>query len=226
MAVYDDKTGITLLDAQVPFIAGVLPPGLEKRYMNPIRYQTNYRLVPCYALFCAVCFVTGIVLMGIDDERFAPVFVGLLAIMGLVSVWLLLKVPETRKKELRLELERYDFDASFVPEHNKYTIAYEGAELVFDSNGIKVDEKFYWYGHLTPTLVTSNRFNRVWVAVMFGADPTKALFVPVSPALIRAVEDLNIPLKNREAFDYLLQHKENAFAQIYKYGTFQIFTYA
>lgn len=225
MAIYDDKTGVTLLDAQVPFVTGVLPPSLERRYMNPLRYRVNYRIVPCYVLFCALCLVAGIVLMGMDDERFMPVFIGLLAAIGAASTWLLMTVPKTRKKELRLELERYDFDVSSVPERDRYEIEYEGSKLVFDANGVKVDEKFYWYGHLNPGLVTSNRFNRVWVAIMFGEDPEKSLFVPVSPTLIRAVESLNIPLQNREMFNYLLQYKENAFAQIYKYGTFQVFQY-
>lgn len=225
MAIYDDKTGVTILDAQVPFMTGMLPPRLEKHYMNPVRYRINYRIMPCYALFCAICLTAGIILMRIDDARFAPLFVGLIVLIGGASAWILLTVPKTRKMELALEMERYDFDISDVPEQNSYLIVYEGAEITFSSGGLMVDGTFFWYSRLNPRLVTSNRFNRVWVAIQFGNDPVKSLFVPVSPMLVRAVENLDIPLQNREKFDYLLANKENAFAQIYKYGTFQIFTY-
>ena len=225
MIIYDDKTDITALDEQIPFMRGVLPPKLEKQYMNPIRYRMNYRIIPCYALLCAACLISGIVLMEIDEKKFTLVFVGLLAIIMLLSVWLLLSVPKMRKKELLLEMERYDFHDADIPQDSRYIIEYGGAELVFDSNGIDVDGTFYWYSHLNPQLVTSNRFNRVWAAIMFGNDPVKSLFVPISPVLIRAVKTLEIPLQNKEAFSYLVQHKENAFAQIYKYGTFQIFDY-
>ena len=225
MAIYDDKSGITILDSQVPFVTGNLPPKLEKQYMNPIRYCTNYRIVPAYILFAAVCIGLGLLLMKIDEHRFLPVFIGLFVLLGIVSVCLVLSVPKTRKKELTLELERYDFDASSVPKQDRYMIAYEGSELVFSSEGMMVDGTFYWYNHLKPGLVTSNRFNRVWVAVMFGEDPIKSLFVPISPVVIRAIEDFSIPLQNREAFDYLMEHKENAFAQIYNHGNFRIFAY-
>lgn len=225
MAIYDDKTNVMILDAQVPFVTGMLPPRLEKHYMNPARYRINYRIMPCYALFCAICLVAGIVVMSIDDVRFMPLFIGLLVLIGIASAWLLTVVPKTRKMELAMELERYDFDISDVPEQTRYTIVYEGAEVTFSSGGLKVDGTFFWYNRLNPRLVTSNRFNRVWVAIQFGNDPVKSLFVPISPVLIRAVVNVDIPLQNREEFNYLLANKENAFAQIYKYGTFQVFDY-
>ena len=225
MAIHDDKTGMTLLDAQVPFVTGVLPPKLEKHYMNPDRYRMNYQIMPCYALFCVICLALGLLLMEIDDSKFAPLFIGLLVLVGIASAWLLTTVPKMRKKELVTELERYDFDDASVPKQTQYTILYEGAEVCFSASGLTVGDQFFWYGRLNPALVTSNRFNRVWVAVQFGNDPAKSLFVPLSPMLIRAVEELEIPLQNQDEYQYLLKNKENAFAQIYKYGTFQIFDY-
>ena len=223
MAIYDTKTGVTVLDSQVPFVTGNLPPKLEKRYMNPIRFRTNYRIIPAYILLVAVCIGLGLVLMEIDEERFLPAFIGLFALMGIASVLLMLSVPKTRKKELEYELARYDLDYSDVPVQDQYTIAYEGSELVLSANGLTLDGKFYWYSHLNPALVVSNKFNRIWLAIWFGNDPMKSLYVPLDPVLLRSVEALDIPLENREELESLLKNKENAFAQIYSYGTFWTF---
>lgn len=223
MAIYDDKTGVTVADSQVPFVTGNLPPKLEKRYMNPIRYRTNYRIVPGYALFCAVCLILGLVLMEIDDKKFLPVFLGLFALMAAVTVWLLRQVPKTRRIELALELNRYDLDVSDLEPREQYVLDYEGAELVLDKNGLTIDGKFYWYNHLNPGLVTTNRFNRIWLAIQFGDDPMHSLFVPLSADLIHAVQNLPIPLVNPEVLEFLLTHKENVFGQIYNTGTFRIF---
>lgn len=51
----------------------------------------------------------------------------------------------------------------------------------------------------------------------------KALFVPLYPVLPAAIRDLKIPLENPEALEFLLTHKENAFAQTLVRGTFRIF---
>ena len=223
MAIYDDKTGITIRDSQVPYVAGRLPVKLEKRYMNPIRYRTNYRIVPAYGAFCALCLILCLVLMEIDDKKFLPVFLILFGVMAAVTVWLLRQVPATRKAEIQAELDRYDFDAGDIPERKCYEFCDEGLKLTLDANGMTVDGKFYWYGHLKPGLVTTNRFNRVWLAIQFGEDLKTAQFVPLSAELIHVVRNLPIPLVNPEMLDFLLTHKENVIAQVYNTGTFRIF---
>ena len=223
MAIYDTKTGVTVLDSQVPFVTGNLPPKLEKRYMNPIRYRTNYRIMPMYILFAVLCIGLAVTLMEIDEHKFLPMFIGLFALFGIGTVLMLMNVPKTRKKELELELDRYDFEYSDVPVQEQYTIGYEGSELVLSANGLTLDGKFYWYSHLNPALVVSNKFNRIWLAIWFGNDPMKSLYVPLDPVLLCSIEALDIPLENREELEYLLKNKENAFAQIYSYGTFRVF---
>ena len=223
MGIYDDKTGVTLRDSQIPFVPGLLPPRLEKRYMNPIRFRTNYRILPAYIAVCAVCLILGVILMEIDDRKFLPVFLLLLGLMAAATIWLLRQVPGTRRAELRTELERYNFSAEDIPEQPSYEFFDEGLELTLDANGLSVDGKFYWYGHLKPELVTSNRFNRVWIAIRFGVDPLHAVYLMLTPQLIRAVQTLPIPLTNRERLDFVLTHKENVFGQIYNSGTFRVF---
>ncbi len=223
MAIYDDKTGVTVADSQVPFVTGMLPTRLEKYYMNPIRYRVNYRIVPAYGLLCVLCVTLIVVLMETDPERFAPAFFLLMGVMAAATVLLLSRVPKLRQKELTMELDRYDLDVSGLEPRDRYVLDYEGAELILDQNGLTLDGKFYWYNHLKPGLVTTNRFNRVWLAIQFGEDPLHSLFVPLSPELICGVQNLPIPLVNPEMLDFLLTHKENVFAQIYNTGTFRVF---
>lgn len=223
MAIYDNKSGVTLRDSQVPFAPGILPPRIEKYYMNPIRYRTNYRIVPAYGLLCILCIVLIVVLMETDSERFAPAGFLLMGIMAAATVWMLRSVPGTRKAELQAELARYDFDTGDMEDQTSYTFFDEDLEVTLDANGMSVGDKFYWYGHLTPELVTTNRFNRVWIAIRFGSDPIFSVFLPLTPELIHAVQTLPIPLVNSEMLDFLLTHKENVFRQIYNTGRFCVF---
>lgn len=223
MAIYDDKTGVTLRDSQVPFSPGILPPRIEKYYMNPIRYRTNYRIVPAYGLLCVLCVVLIVVLMESDSERYAPAFFLLMGVMAAATVWVLRSVPGIRKAELQAELARYDFEPEPESDQTSYTFYDEGLEITLDANGMYIQDKFYWYGHLKPELVTTNRFNRVWIAIRFGADPVFSVFLPLTPVLIQAVQTLPVPLTNRERLDFLLTHKENVFGQIYNTGTFRVF---
>lgn len=220
MAIYDDRTGYTLLDAQIPFVSGNLPPRLEKRYMNPLRYRTNYRILPAFLALYAVCLVLVIVLGSIDDQKFMPLMIALFALMAVATVWLLLTVPKTRGKELVLERARYDFETEC---EDTDTLDYEGNLLKFSENGLTVNDTFYWYSHLCPRLVTSNKFNRVWLAIQFGRNPVASVFAPLGPELLHILRKFDIPLENPEMLEYLLSHKNNAFAQIYNTGTFTVF---
>ena len=225
MPIHDTKTGLTLQDSQVPFAPGALPPRLEKQYMNPIRYRVNYRIVPGFALFSAGCLALALVLMSIDDKKYTPAFLVLLGLVLAASILLLLSVPKTRKAEMASELGRYDFEVPPMDAQEPCTLNHEGAELAFEQQGLRIDGEFYWYSHLKPVLVTSNRFNRVWIAVRFGTEPLKALYVPLCPQMLRAVQEFDIPISNREKLVFLLKYKENAFAQIYSSGNFQVFSY-
>jgi len=223
MAIFDEKTGITLEDSQVPFAAGKLPVSLECRYMNPIRFRMNYRIVPGFAALCLGCVTLSIILMERDDRAFLWAFLVLMGIVAAASIWLVMQVPKMRKLELQAELDRYDLEPAPAEENGSYSLAHEGRELILNGDGIRYDGVFYWYNHLKPRLVTSNRFLRVWIAIQFGTVPVKSLFVPLCPTLLAAIRDFKIPLENPEALEFLLTHKENAFGQIYQSGSFILF---
>lgn len=212
----------TILDAQAPFWSGTFPRSAEKKLMNPIRYRLNYRIVPCYMGLSVVCLLLGIVLMELDDRMYLPVFLASLGIIAVASVALLLTIPKTRQKELAAEKARYEFDTSAVEDADSYVIAYEGGDVELSRNGIRYHGEFYWYNHVGPRLVTSNKCNRVWVAIQFGGRNDSSVFLHLNPLVIKAVQYLEVPLENGEMLDYLIEHPANAFAQIYNSGTFSV----
>lgn len=223
LAIRNDKADTVLRDSQIPFVSVALPAGMEKRFLNPIRFRVNYRIVPGFVAVCAACILLVLLLGNADADRFAPIMVGLLFLVGAASVALLLTVPKTRRQELAVEMQRYSFDTSTVAQQESYTVAFDDITVTLSGNGLTLGEKFYWYNHLAPKLVTSNRFHRIWIAVQFGAVPGKELFVPLTPTVVQAVKQFPIPLQNYEMLDFLLSHKENVFAQIYQTGTFRTF---
>ena len=222
MAVYNDETGFFATDAQLPFTPGLLPPKLERLYMNPVRFFINYLIVPGFAIICAVLLAIIVTLMNIDEEKYSTVAIILFGVIGILCILLLLTVPKTRAWEIAAELKRYNLTPSSTPLPDIWTVNDEGIIMQFSKNGLRLGEKFYWYNHIAPKLATSNQFNRVWLALQFGADPLHAVFVPLSPEAITAVEQFSIPLQNKDALYYLLNHKEEVFHTIYQTGTFSV----
>jgi hypothetical protein len=222
MGVYNEENGFFATDAQLPFTPGLLPPKLERIYMSPVRFFINYRLVPGFAIICAVLLAIIVTLMNIDEEKYSTVAIILFGVIGILCILLLLSVPKTREWELAAELKRYDLTPSATPLPDIWTVNDEGIIMQFSKNGLRLGEKFYWYNHIAPKLATSNQFNRVWLALQFGADPMHAVFVPLSPEAITAVDQFSIPLQNKDALNYLLKNKEKVFGQIYRTGTFSV----
>lgn len=221
MAIDSDEKGV-ILDAQAPFIEGGFPISIERSFMNPIRYRMNYRIIPAYGIFCAVCLIGSFFLMSQDESRYWPMLVAALAAVAAASIWLLRKVPKTRQTELDAELARYDLDCSHVPEAESYRVAYETGELILTADGLRDGERFYWYNHLTPRLATSHRFNRVWIALQLGKTPLESYFLPLNPTVLRVIRQFQIPLENPEELEYLLAEPKKAVAQIYNTGNIQI----
>lgn len=220
MAVYNNETDFYARDSQLPFIPGFLPPNLERHYMNPIRHFINYKIVPGFGIICGLLLVVIFILMSIDEAKYTSTAIILFCIIGLFCVALLLTVPKTRKWEIAAELKRYNFSPLVTPLEDYWTLEDEGVTLQFSKDGLRVNDKFYWYNHLTPKLATSNRFNRIWIALQFGSDPMHSVFVSLSPEAIAAVDHFSIPLQNKDAFDYLLINKEKTFEEIYSTGSF------
>lgn len=212
-----------LLDAQVPFVGAVFPRNVEKRFMNPIRYKTNYRLLPGCLAICGMSLILGLALMELDEQKYLPAFLVLLGVSAAVCMAMLCAVPKMRKRELEIERKRYNFDYSGLEDCESYEFEYEGGRLKLTKEGMYYQDKFHWYGHVRPRLATSNMCNRIWLAIQFGKDPITAVFLHLEPKVLKAVKTLQIPLENAEMLEYLLKYPENAMAQIYNYSSFKVF---
>ncbi|MCI6728585.1 MAG: hypothetical protein MR473_00155 [Clostridiales bacterium] len=222
MAVYNNETGFYARDSQVPFIEGGFPPRVERHYMNRTRFLTNYCIVPGFMVLCGLLIAVAMILVNIDEEKYSATAILLFAILVASCVTLLAIVPKMRKLEIAEELKRYDLTpAPSLPE-DSWTVDDEGVRLKLSQYGIEVNEQFYWYNHVSPKLATSNYFNRIWLALQFGTEPLNSVFIPLTPEAIAAVNQFSIPLENKEAFLYLLEHKEKVFHEIYNTGTFHI----
>lgn len=222
MGVYNDENGFFATDAQLPFTPGLLPPRLERIYMNPVRFLINYRIVPGFGILCGLLLAAIVILMSIDEAKYGTAAMVLFGVIGVLCVAFLLTVPKTRDWEVAAELRRYDFSAPYAPLQDTWIVEDEGIIMQFSQNGLRIGEKFYWYNHLSPKLATSNQFNRVWLALQFGADPMRSVFVPLSSEAIAAVDHFSIPLQNKDALHYLLKNKEQVFHEIYRTGTFSV----
>lgn len=222
MAVFNDENGFYARDSQFPFIPGVTPPRIERYFMNPVRFIINYRVVPGFGILCGLLLAVILILMRLDEAKYATTSIILFGVIGLLCAAVLLTVPKTRSWEIAAEMKRYQLSPLPTPLEDPWVITDEDITLQFSMDGLKIDDKFYWYNHLSPKLATSNRFNRVWIALQFGSDPMHAVFVPLSPEAIAAVEQFSIPLQNKDAFDFLLNNKEKVFEEIYHTGSFYI----
>lgn len=222
MAVYNNENGFYARDTQLPFIQGFLPPHLERSYMNPVRFSINYRIVPGFAILCGLLLATILILMSIDEVKYLTASIILFCILAFLCAVLLLISSNARKLEISAEMKRYDLTPLPALPEDAWVLEDEGMVLQFSKDGLKVGDKFYLYNYLKPKLSTSNRFNRVWVALQFGSDPLHSVFVPLSPEALAAVEQFDIPLQNKDALHYLLAHKEKVFEKIYNTGSFHI----
>lgn len=222
MAVYNSQTDSYIPDSQIPFLPGLWPPKIERRFMSRIRYLINYRIVPGFGIFCGICLAAIIILMEMDESKYggvAGVLFGLIALSGIV---ILATVPKTRNWEIAEELKRYDLTQSHPVPEDGYTMEQDGVKIEFTGEGLRVDGVFYWYNRLSPMLATSNRFLRIWLALQFSTDSTHAFFIPLSSEVIAAINQFSIPIGNRQQFDFLLENKEEAFRQIYSTGSIRV----
>lgn len=220
MGVYDDTRRIYFRDSQIPFVRYGLPPRLERQYMTSVRSWINGRMVPCFLGLCAVLLILITIFMSIDEARFTPLAIVLFGVIGVMCVAMLLTVPKTRKWELASEEKRWELRPSERDLGDRWSIKDENLSLEFTKNGLRVDNDFCSYSQLSPRLATSHRFNRVWLALQFGTDPDTAVYLPLTPDAINAVEHFSIPLENDAAYRYLLQNKTQVFAEIYNKGSF------
>ncbi|MBQ7875417.1 MAG: hypothetical protein IJ306_09750 [Oscillospiraceae bacterium] len=189
---------------------------LEKNRMLPLNFFVDYILVPLYAVISISLMVAFAVMMETDDEKYLVQGLICLVLFVVISAIFLASVPFIRKKAIKSELDRYDFDASKIEECEVWDYSTEEFSLKFDKNGMYVNDELFYYSHLRKTVLTSNRYKRVGIYLCFAGK--LLVTMPVNPKTLKMLECLEIELDNEYVLDYIISNKKDAFEEIYKRG--------
>lgn len=190
----------------------------EKTQMLPLNFTVSYILTPIYAVLCFLLIGLFAVLMKIDDEKYLVQGLLCLGAFVLISIIFLASVPLVRKKAIKIEIERYDFDTSKEEALEIYDFSTEEFSLKFDSYGMYVNDELFYYNHLDKNVVTGNYLKRVGVYLQFALDEEHRVTLLVNPTTLKMLDSLEIKLDNRHILEYILSNKEDAFEQIYNKG--------
>ena len=190
----------------------------EKTQMLPLNFTVSYILTPIYAVVCFLLIGAFAVLMEIDDEKYLVHGLLCLGAMVFISIIFLAYVPIVRKKAIKIEIERYDFDTSKEESLEIYDFSTEEFSLKFDKYGMYVNDELFYYNHLNKNVVTENYLKRVGVYLQFALDEEHRVTLSVNPTTLKMLESLKIKLDNRHSLDYILSNKKEAFEQIYNKG--------
>jgi hypothetical protein len=190
----------------------------EKLYMNRIRYIANYRITPAYAILMVACMITAGILMETDEIKYTPLAILIFVFMGFVSIALVIISPYIRKKEIEIEMLRYNFNDTDYESNGIYDFSDEEHIIIFDNNRMQIDDAFYWYKNLQIFIDTSNSLNRIWISLVFLINETDLCQIPLNEKTIKMVKEFNIKLINKDVLDYIIGHKKEAFDKIYKCG--------
>lgn len=190
----------------------------EKDQMLPLNFIVSYILTPIYAVVCFLLIGAFTVLMGIDDEKYLVHGLLCLGTFILITIAFLASVPFVRRKAIKIELERYDFNTSNQEMLEIYDFSTDEFSLKFDKYGMYVNDEIFYYNHLDKTVVTNNYCKRVGIYLQFAVKEDLTITLLVEPTTLKMLESLEIELDNRHILEYILSNKRDAFEQIYNKG--------
>ena len=190
----------------------------ERTQMLPLNFTVSYILTPIYGVVCFLLLGTFAVLMEIDDEKYLVHGLLCLGAMVLISIIFLASVPLVRKRAIKIEIERYDFDTSKEEPLEIYDFSTEEFSLKFDRYGMYVNDELFYYNHLNKNVATGNYLKRVGVYLQFALDEEHSVTLSVNPSTLKMLDSLEIKLDNRHILDYIIANKKDAFEQIYNKG--------
>lgn len=190
----------------------------EKAQMLPLNFTVSYILTPIYAVVCFLLIGAFAVLMEIDDEKYLVQGLLCLGAIVLISIIFLASIPLVRKKAIKTELARYDFDTSKEETLEIYDFSTEEFSLKFDKHGMYVNDELFYYNHLEKMVVTGNYCKRVEIYLQFSLSKEQFVTISVNPTTLKMLECLEIKLDNRRILDYIITNKQDAFEQIYNKG--------
>lgn len=201
---------------------------MEKEKMNPIRFKINYIYVPIYLLTIILLFGTIGILLSVDEEKYTNVSIILFALIFLSLIGLLIATPVIRKKEVKIELTKYDLsikdEKPFYKikslDYSKFGLS-RNLDVTFEKNNIRVLDKDYQYDDFYITLSTGNHLIQVEILISFilqNDDENLYLVFKLNNDLLNAIYNYNLKIHNKDILFYIVNNKQDAFNQILKYG--------
>lgn len=112
----------------------------EKKRLNPIRRKINYIITPIYCAVCLAFLVPTICLMTIDDKKYLPVFLAFIGVFVLLTAAMLISIPFVRKKEVAIELPKYDLDIESAEPRDEYIFTQSNIVATFPISSSPFDE--------------------------------------------------------------------------------------
>ena len=186
--------------------------------MLPLNFKVNYVFLPLYLAASLLLLALFGVFMEIDDEKYLIHGLFCFFLFVMISIIFLAFVPYIRKKAIKFELERYDFDTSKEETLEIYDFSADDFSLKFDKYGMYADGELFYYNHLEKVVVTSNHLQRIGICLQFIKDEQYKIALSVNPGTLKMLESLEIKLDNQSILEYILSNKTDAFDQIYQKG--------
>lgn len=196
----------------------------ERENMNPFRFKINYIFTPIYLLITVILFGIIGILLSIDEEKYKVLCLVLFGVFALSNVVLLASTPFIRKKEIKIELSRYDFTIrEELLQYNIRSLDYskfglsKDLDVVFDKAGLRVNNKDYMYEDFAIYVSTGNHNMRVEIVVDFilqSEDEKLFMIFNMDNDLLNVIVNYNLQIKNKKVLDYIINDKEKAFNEI------------
>ena len=193
----------------------------EKQQMNSIRYKINYIFVPIFLFVAASIIITNSILLSIDEEKYTPLCIVLFSIFGLIILAMIISVPFITKKELKLEMEKYDFTIQKDQKEECSVESLEGIKFIFKETELVINNIIYKYDDFNINIYTLNTLRTIRINLEFvfkKSDNFVYWNIRLNNDLLNAVTKLNINITNKPLLEYIINNKEKAFKQILNYG--------
>lgn len=168
-------------------------------------------------LFLAV-LAAAAALLEADAIRNQGIVILLVGIYVFVTAAFLALGPLTRAGRLDSELKRLQLDVA--PENAKehYEYHLNGQTILFDREGMTVDEAFFRLENLEAEMDTSGKHAAVSLRITLRTKSGRIFQIPLCPDSLAMLERFEIKLDNRSDLDYLLGNRREAMKDILRFG--------
>ena len=193
---------------------------LEKSRMLPLNFAFSYIIIPLYVTFAIVMFL---VIGALTGAKETTAFLVCLVILAIATAAFIAMFPLVRKKAIQSELKRYNIKRLLRKRDNmesriEWDFSEKELSLQFNHHGMVLDGDLHYYNHLAKLVYTGNDYHRVGIFICFSVSEDNNILLPLSAEALKMLQDFEVKLDNQPVLDYILEHPEQAFADIYDKG--------